>query len=416
MKFGLRGIRTLLASLGHPEKQFASIHIAGTNGKGSTASMIAAMLTAAGYKTGLYTSPHLVSFNERIRINGKAISSRAVARLTSELMPEIQLQNNTFFEVVTAMAFRYFADAKVDIAVVETGLGGRLDATNVLKPIISVITTIGMEHTQILGTSLEKIAFEKGGIIKKGIPCVTGVRSQKAMDVLTKICKRNKSRLARVRFHDVHIRSSSLDGLLADFCIAGEKISNVRVALAGRHQAMNALLALQTIKITAQQSEFTVDEKAIREGLLHIQHYSGIQARLSIVRKHPLVIADVAHNPDAVRTLGASLQNLQRRKFHIVFGLMQDKNLTPILSALRQIAKQVFVVQARTERSRTSDELARGFRKAGVPVKEFLQVSDGVSWALSRRDDVPILITGSHFVVGEAIAFLKKEKYLTINQ
>ena len=416
MKFGLRGIRTLLASLGHPEKQFTSIHIAGTNGKGSTASMIAAMLTAAGYKTGLYTSPHLVSFNERIRVDGNPISSRAVVRLISDMLPEVQLHNNTFFEVVTAMAFKYFADAKVDIAVVETGLGGRLDATNVLKPIISVITTIGLEHTQILGTSLGKIAFEKGGIIKEGIPCITGVKSQKAMDVLTKICKKNKSRLVRVHSHDVHIRRSSLDGLLADFCIAGEKIRNVHVALAGRHQAMNALLALQTIKIAAQQSDFTVDEKAIRDGLLHIQHYSGIQARLSIVRRNPLVIADVAHNPDAVRALCASLQNLQLRTFHIVFGLMQDKNLTPILTALRQIAEHVFVVQARTERSRTSAELAHEFRRAGVTVEEFQSVKGGVSSALHQYDGVPVLITGSHFVVGEAIAFLKKEKYLTINQ
>ena len=416
MKFGLQGIRTLLACLDHPEKQFASIHIAGTNGKGSTASMIAAMLTAAGYKTGLYTSPHLVSFNERIRIDGKAISSRALVRLMSEIIPEVQLHKNTFFEVATALAFKYFADAKVDIAVVETGLGGRLDATNVLQPFISVITTIGLEHTQILGTSLEKIAFEKGGIIKAGIPCVTGVRSQKALYVLMSICKKNKSRLVRVHSDDIHIRRSSLDGLLVDFYAAGEKIRNVCVALAGRHQARNALLALQTIKIAAQQSNFTVGEKAIREGLCNIQHYAGIQARLSIVQKNPLVIADVAHNPDGIRVLSASLQHLRLRKFHIVFGLMQDKNFPAILSTLRQIAQSVFVVQAQTERSRTTPELAQGFRRIGVPVKEFLHVSDGVSSALKQRDGVPILITGSHFVVGEAIAFLRKEKYLTINQ
>ena len=192
MKFGLQGIRTLLTSLDHPEKQFSSIHIAGTNGKGSTASMIAAIFTAAGYKTGLYTSPHLVSFNERIRINGKAISSQAVARLATAIHPEVKRNNCTFFEAVTAMAFKYFAESKVDIAVVETGLGGRLDATNILQPLVSVITTIGLEHTQILGASLEKIAFEKGGIIKKGVPCVTGVKSQKAVRVLSNICAKKE--------------------------------------------------------------------------------------------------------------------------------------------------------------------------------------------------------------------------------
>ncbi|RPI01254.1 MAG: bifunctional folylpolyglutamate synthase/dihydrofolate synthase, partial [Ignavibacteriae bacterium] len=184
MKFGLHGIRSLSAFLDHPEKSFPSIHIAGTNGKGSTASMIASIFTAAGYNTGLYTSPHLVRFNERIRINGKAISSRAVARLTHELQARVVKERGTFFETVTALAFQYFAESHVDIAIVETGLGGRLDATNILQPMVSVITTLGLEHTQILGDRLEKIAFEKGGIIKKKIPCITGVQSPRAVRVL----------------------------------------------------------------------------------------------------------------------------------------------------------------------------------------------------------------------------------------
>ncbi|MGD1044985.1 MAG: folylpolyglutamate synthase/dihydrofolate synthase family protein [Bacteroidota bacterium] len=416
MKFGLQGIRTLLKFLDHPENQFPSIHVAGTNGKGSTASMIAAIFTAAGYKTGLYTSPHLVRFNERIRINGNMISSRAVARLATAIYPEVEKNNFTFFEAVTAMAFKYFAESKVDIAIVETGLGGRLDATNILQPLVSVITTIGLEHTQILGTSIEKIAFEKGGIIKKRVPCVIGVKSQKAVRVLSTICAKKKSRLVRVHPNKILVRQSLLDGLLMDFCTAEKKITNVRVSLAGKHQAMNALLAIHAVEIATQRSNFIVHEKAIREGLAHIQRFSGIQARLSIVQRNPLVLADVAHNPEAVRVLCASLKRLRLGRIHIVFGLMQDKNYLTMISALRQIAKSVFVVEAQTERSRCTAELAQEIRRFGLSVKEFQNVADGVSAALRQRDGATILITGSHFVVGEAIAFLNKEKYLTINQ
>lgn len=416
MKFGLQGIRTLISFLDHPEKQFSSIHVAGTNGKGSTASMIAAIFTAAGYKTGLYTSPHLVSFNERIRINGKAISSRAVALLTTAIRPEVETNGCTFFEAVTAIAFKYFAESKVDIAIVETGLGGRLDATNILMPLVSVVTTIGLEHTQILGENLEEIAFEKGGIIKRGVPCITGVKSQKAIRILSSICFPKKSKLVRVNPKKILVRQSTIDGLLVDFYIAGKKIRNVKVSLAGKHQAMNALLALHAVEIAAQHSNFIIDEKAIREGLAHIQKFSGIKARLSIIQRNPLVLADVAHNPEAMRILCASLKRLRLVKIHIVFGLMQDKNYQTIISAFRQIAKSVFIVEAQTERSRCTMELAREVRRIGLPIKEFNNVADGVSSALRQHDGAPILITGSHFVVGEAIAFLNKEKYLTINQ
>jgi dihydrofolate synthase / folylpolyglutamate synthase len=416
MKFGLHGIRTLLTSLDHPEKHFPSIHIAGTNGKGSTASMIAAMFAASGYKTGLYTSPHLVSFHERIRINGRPISSRSVARLATAIRSQVEKNHCTFFEAVTAIAFKYFAESQVDIAVVETGLGGRLDATNVLQPLVSVITTIGYEHTQILGVHLEEIASEKGGIIKKGVPCVSGVKSPKAVRVLRSVCAQKKSRFVRVDPNKILIHQSSLNGLTADFSMAKAAIKNVRVSLAGNHQAMNAFLALHAATIAARRSNFIINERAVREGLAHIQRFSGIQARLSIVRRTPLVLADVAHNPEAARVLCASLKSMRLGMIHIVFGLMQDKDSQAIISALCQIAKSIFVVEAQTERSRSAAELAEEVRRAGVPVKEFHTVADGVSQALKRCDGLPILITGSHFVVGETIAFLKREKYLTINQ
>ena len=263
---------------------------------------------------------------------------------------------------------------------------------------------------------MEEIASEKGGIIKKGIPCVTGVKSLKAVRVLSDICVQNKSRFIRVHSNEIFIRQSSLDGLVADFSTAGKTMKNIRVSLAGKHQAMNALLALQAVAIAAQRGSFIIDEEAVREGLAHIQQYSGLQARLSIVWKKPLVLADVAHNPEAVRVLCASLKQLHLGMIHIVFGLMQDKNSQAILSALRQITKSIIVVEAQTDRSRSAAELAQEVRQAGMFAKGFHTVADGVSWALRRRDGLPVLITGSHFVVGEAIAFLRQEKYLTINQ
>ncbi len=416
MKFGLQGIRTLLRSLDHPEQKFPSIHIAGTNGKGSTASMIAAVFTVAGYKTGLYTSPHLIRFNERIRINGKPIPSRTVARLVSVLRPEVEKNACTFFEAVTAIAFKYFAESKVDIAIVETGLGGRLDATNILRPLVSVITTIGLEHTQILGTSITDIAFEKGGIIKKGIPCVTGTKSQRAVQILRNICDQRKSPLVHIHPRGIHAKHFSLQGIVSDFIVAGRKMKNVHVSLAGEHQAMNTSLALNTIEAVIQQSDFNISEQSIRKGLRNIQKYSGLQARLSIVRQNPLVLADVAHNPEAVRTLCSSLRKLRLGKVYMVFGLMEDKDYKQIVKMFNEITQAVFVVEASTDRSRRAAELAKEFRRFEAHVEEFTDVKSGIAEVLRKHDGVPILITGSHFVVGEALAFLRKEKYLTINQ
>jgi dihydrofolate synthase / folylpolyglutamate synthase len=416
MKFGLRGIQTLLASFDHPEQKFPSIHIAGTNGKGSTASMIASMFTAAGYKTGLYTSPHLVKFNERIRINGKPISSHATARLVSVIRKNVERNNCTFFEAVTAMAFLYFAESEVEIAIIETGLGGRLDATNVLHPLVSVITSIGMEHTQILGTKITKIAFEKGGIIKHGVPCLTGAQSHSAIQMLQKISHQKKSQFMQVHPQFVHIKHSSLSGSVADYRVAESLMKNVRISLAGEHQTMNACLALNAIAIAAKQGDFKISNNNMRKGLRNIQEYSGLQARLSIVRKNPIILADVAHNPDAIRTLVFAVQQFRLGKIHILFGIMQDKNYMQIIAELQRIAKDVLVVEAKTDRSRRSSELAGEFRRLGVRVSEFSDVKSGVTEALKKRDDIPILMTGSHFVVGEALAYLKREKYLTINQ
>jgi dihydrofolate synthase/folylpolyglutamate synthase len=416
MKFGLRGMRGLLRSLRNPEKQFPSVHIAGTNGKGSSASMIAAVFTAAGYKTALYTSPHLLDFSERIRIDGKPIASKDVARLATILRPEVERNRITFFEAATAIAFKYFAESQVDIAVVETGLGGRLDATNVLRPLVSVITTIGLEHTRILGRRLSEIAFEKGGIIKRGIPCVTGVRQEKTARILSRISKKKHAEMVRVSPKMIRLRHHSLEGSEADFDLPDLHLDGLKISLAGEHQLYNALLGLFAIKYAARRGPFLITEDAIRRGFGNIHRYSGLQARLSIIRRNPLVLADVAHNAEAARALSSSLRRMRFTRVDVVFGLMQDKDYRQVIAALQKIVRRAFVVQPRTERSRIAGDLAGEFRRLGIAVEEHLSVAEGVHAALRRRDRTPLLITGSHYVVGEALASLQGKKYLTINQ
>jgi dihydrofolate synthase / folylpolyglutamate synthase len=417
MKFGLKGTHRLLQSLGNPHNTFPAIHIAGTNGKGSTASMLAAMFTAAGYKTGLYTSPHLIQFNERIRINGKPISSRDLSRLTTLIQTEVVRGKNTFFEAATAIGFQYFAEQKVDIAIIETGLGGRLDATNVLKPLVSVITTIGLEHTHILGKTIQKIAREKAGIVKSKTFCITAVADTSARKVIATVCKKRSAPFHIVQSKQIHIHRSSLLGVTADFDLASHSLSRVTVSLPGTHQAMNALLSLSVVEEINNEYQFYISERAVRKALGNIQRYSGLQARLSIIQKTPvMIVADVAHNPDAIQSLCSSLQSMYRKKFRVVFGLMQDKNLLPMIPALSSLAETITAVQARTERSRSVQEIAMAFQQSRIPVKQYSSVARGLRAVFREDSSIPILIVGSHFVVGEALAVLQRKKYLTINQ
>lgn len=416
MKFGLRGIRALLSALDHPEHQFPSLHIAGTNGKGSTAALIASILTAAGYKTGLYTSPHVIDFTERIRINGKPIARRDVVRHLRVLRPLVQRHRTTFFETVTAMAFRHFAEQKVDIAVIETGLGGRLDATNVLKPLVSVITNIGLEHTEILGRTIPSIAFEKAGIIKPFTPCVTGERSAEALQVFRTIARKRKAPLIVVRSWST-IKRSSIHGTRFDLRVGKMAYRNLLLSLAGDHQIGNAALAIATINLLNRHNQFSLSENAVREGLKDVARYSGIQARLSVVHTKPLMIADVAHNPDAISALVTSLQNLRIRNVVLLFGVSRDKDYLTMVDRLKPIVDRAVVVAANTERARPENDLKQAFVRVGIPADTERNVRKGVirAGALAQKGQA-VLITGSHFVVGEALAFLHRKKYLTINQ
>jgi dihydrofolate synthase/folylpolyglutamate synthase len=378
--------------------------------------MIAAALTSAGYRTGLYTSPHLVDFSERIRINGRPISRKAVVRLTSRVRRVIEMHRATFFEAVTAIAFRYFAEERVDIVVIETGLGGRLDATNVVRPLLSVITNISLEHTDLLGNSLAKIAYEKAGIVKSGVPCVTGVRSAPALRVIQSACRKRRSSLIKAPRAGVTIHRRGLSGTVVSLSLRGIKLSNVHLPLAGKHQVQNAVLAITALHELSLQG-FRIHERAIRRGMESVNSLTGLDGRLSLVSRNPTMIADVAHNTDAVRTLTKALAELGIRKAHIVFGVMTDKPVGAMVRYLAPIARSVAAVQPGTSRSLPASSIEKEFRRRGIPVFYQGPVAEGVrrTRSIAGRGGT-ILITGSHFVVGEALAALRSKKYLTINQ
>ncbi|MEX2117800.1 MAG: folylpolyglutamate synthase/dihydrofolate synthase family protein [Bacteroidota bacterium] len=416
MKFGLRGIRSLMRSLGRPDRRLRCVHVAGSNGKGSTAAMIAATLTAAGYRTGLYTSPHLIDFSERIRIDGKPIPKKAVVRLTRRLRKVIEMHRVTFFEATTALAFQYFADERVDIAVIETGLGGRLDATNVIFPLVSVITTISLEHTNLLGNSLRKIAYEKAGIVKSGVPCVIGVRSPSALRMIKSVCRERKSRLIDTRSAGIRIHHLGLSGSTLSVSFRGVKVPKLILSLAGRHQARNAVLAIASLQELALQG-FKIHEEALRHGMGSINAFTGLCGRLSLIGHNPSMIADVAHNTDGLRTLVKALRALGIHKAHVVFGVMKDKPVRTMIRVLAEVARSIAAVEPGTNRSLPAAEVGREFRRLRIPVFYQGPVAGGVALARSVAGKKgTVLVTGSHFVVGEALAALKRKKYLTINQ
>jgi dihydrofolate synthase/folylpolyglutamate synthase len=417
MKFGLGGITRLLETLENPHRKFATIHIAGTNGKGSVASMLAAFFTAAGYRTGLYTSPDLVSFTERIRIDGKRISQHEVARYVDALRPSLLKQQPTFFEATTAIAFAHFAEKKVEIAVIEAGLGGRLDSTNVVRPLVSVITNIGLEHTEVLGDTIERIAGEKAGIIKNRVPCVTGVSQRRALAVIRATCEKRNARLILASRFSASIREMSLNRTIVDLTVRGIPYERLQLSLPGSYQLKNAALAIAAIQEVKRSTRFHIAEWFIRLGLSRVQELTGLDGRLSLVRRNPRVILDVAHNADGARMLAASLQDLGLRDLILVFGAMKDKNCGAMARALEPFAGEVITVAARTERSRSAGEVAGAFAMPPGRVTAALSVQEGVRLALQRsHQKTPILITGSHFIVGEAKEFLAEKKNLTISE
>jgi len=407
MKFGLRTTRVLLAALGHPEHAYPSIHIAGTNGKGSTASMLASIFMESGYRAGLYTSPHLVRFTERIRIDGREIPGRRVVHYTRVLFPIIEELRATFFEVVTCIAFRHFADEHIDIAVVETGLGGRLDSTNVITPLVSVITTIGFDHEEYLGTTLRSIAREKGGIIKPGIPCVTGADQPAVLSVLGRIAYLRKTRLFRAGdLVSVTPGRNARTGLEVRARSLG--LRRVSPGLTGPHQTDNLRVAVAVCELLLRTQKTRAGFRrltpaAVARGCARVTRNTGLRGRCEIIGVRKRTILDVAHNPAGMRALVTTLQERGERNILVLFGVMKDKDYRAMLAELKPVTGLLIAVEPATPRALGEPALRRAVGSAGMRVVRGGSVPRGVRLALRLRGRAgTLLVTGSHYVVGEA--------------
>lgn len=434
IKVGLRNIRVLTASMGHPERSYPCFHCAGTNGKGSTTSFLASILTESGYRTGLYTSPHLVNFTERIRIDGVPIPERRLVEYTRELRPVIEETGSTFFEATTCIAFRYFADEGVDIAVIETGLGGRLDATNVVNPLVSIITNIGLDHQDILGNTIRKIAREKAGIIKSGSPVVTLAEGE-ALEVLKQTAKRLGTPL--------HGRESIVDSLAVlhpdrDRKIRGSgrtsggearmtlsvrfsaveqlKAGGIRPGLPGAHQVWNASLAVAALTLVTSRGLFRkVTAGTIQRGLKRVVRNTGLRGRMERIQaKCGEIYVDVGHNPDGIRTVVNALLEQKIRFSCAVFGAMADKDTRGMLGELRRCVDKVIAVRPRIKRAATVAALVRQGRQLGIDMRPGGNVGEGIKKArdlvknATEHRKPRILIVGSHYLAGEALSALEK--------
>ena len=408
IKLGLANIKTLMGILGEPHKSFHSIHVAGTNGKGSTATAIASILTENGLSTGLFTSPHLVSFTERIRIDNRCITESEVIRTASEIYNYISNTDltPTFFEFVTAMAFYYFAGKNIDWAVVETGMGGRLDATNVIHPDVTVITNISRDHCEFLGNNISGITYEKAGIIKAGVPLIT---SSLADGTVKQLRDTAKSRNAEIHIYNKDFRGSliSMDErhITLDYSGYGN-YKDLTAPLTGEYQLYNICTAVRACEILRQKG-FQISDASIKTGLQNI----SLEGRLEWVSHDPPVILDSAHNPEAAKSLALSVKRIfAGKKIILVAGIMDDKDIRGILRPLIQVAETVILTKAKYERAATPEKMkeimaaireqAATYRPVSIHKTDTVSGAVDLAKSLYEKEDI-ILVAGSFYTAGE---------------
>ena len=380
-KKDLTNIHLFSEYLNHPEKTFKSVHVAGTNGKGSTSHMLASILQESGYKVGLYTSPHLRDFRERIKINGNPVSKHYVVDFIQSNRDFLETNSLSFFEMTVGMAFKFFSHQNVDIAIVEVGLGGRLDSTNIIIPEVSVITNIGFDHTQFLGDSLEKIAAEKAGIIKENIPVIIGETNVGTKPVFQQIAYKNK---APISFTD-EVYQMDYDS-----------------DLKGSYQSLNIKLAVKTI-LELNKKGFKIHEKGIVNGLRKVITNTGLKGRWQIIEKNPTIIADVAHNREGLVFTMNQIKTMDFHKLHIVLGVVNDKNLNTIID-LFPIEAQYYFCKPSVQRGLSEILLKEYFTQKGYRGEAYNSVNEGLENAknCAQINDL-IYVGGSTFVVAEII-------------
>jgi dihydrofolate synthase/folylpolyglutamate synthase len=410
-RFDLGRVEQLLAPLGSPHRRFRAVHIAGTKGKGSTAAIVESILRHAGYRTGLYTSPHLHTFRERIQAGGALIPEADVARWVQRLQHIAHgIEGLTTFELMTALAFGWFAEQRVDWAVVEVGMGGRLDATNVLLPQVSVITSISLDHTVILGSTVAQIAAEKAGIIKPGVPVVCAPQAPEALAVIRETCQQQGSPLTQVgRDWTWEEGGCTLEG--QSFSVQAtlpRSVENLWLPLLGPHQLVNTTTALAALGTLNPQVR--ISDQALRDGLQQVT-WPG---RMQILGQEPLVMTDSAHNPDSAQKLRTAVEQcLTFRRLFLVVGMSAEKDWTGVLQTLVPIAHQAYAVRSLHPRAAAAEALAQAARALGLPLEPVGSVGNGLAKALTQAapEDL-VLLTGSVFVAANAEAAWRARKGL----
>jgi len=398
LKKDLVNIIRLCEDLGNPQHKFMSIHVAGTNGKGSTAHMLAAILQTAGYKTGLYTSPHLKEFTERIRVNGEEVSKDYVTTFVEDNQEKFNRIQPSFFEMTVAMAFKYFEEQKVDIAIVEVGLGGRLDSTNIITPLISVITSIGLDHQNMLGDTIEKIAYEKAGIMKRNIPVVISRSQKKSIPVFITQAKVSGS---PIYFADIYYRFEAIS--------EAEEVLHVRslvnqttfeLDLAGNYQIYNLPGIFKVIELL-REMDYLINFQQVSYGLANTAKITGIRGRWQVLGENPTVICDTGHNRQAIKNILKQLASYTFKQLHIVLGMVSDKDIESVLKLLPKEAIYYFC-EPNIPRAMDAEELYEKAETLGLNGKIVRRVNEAIASAkeMAKPEDL-IFIGGSTFVVAE---------------
>lgn len=408
-KPGLENTIRILTALHQPQNSFRSIHVAGTNGKGSVSHFLSSILQSAGFKTGLYTSPHLVDFGERIRVNGETIDKQFVVDFVENHKSLIEKVQPSFFEITMAMAFDYFAKSEVDVAVIEVGLGGRLDSTNIIQPELSIITNISFDHEEFLGHTLPEIAAEKAGIIKPHTPVVIGealsetkpVFIQKALEMNAPIFFSEDSRQVFFeRYEENRMWVKTSDG------------KSYLVGLTGNYQLKNIATVLTAVD-QLRKTNFEITEINLKEGLEKVIEKTGLQGRWQIISSSPKIIADTGHNPGGIAFVSQQLKTQQFRTLRMVFGMVNDKDIDTVLTLLPKNGVYYFT-QAKIKRAFPSEDLLQKGQLAGLNGKAFSTIEEAIKAALNEADKEDLIfIGGSNYVVGEALSFFGKDEKVT---
>lgn len=402
------GLSTTIAldnHLGNPHRKFRTIHVAGTNGKGSTSHTLAAILQESGYKVGLYTSPHLIDFRERMRVNGITASKEYVMEFVEKHRAFFEPLQPSFFELTTAMAFNYFAEQNVDVAIIEVGLGGRLDCTNIITPELCIITNISPDHTQFLGNTLQEIASEKAGIIKNGIPVVIGETTTETKEVFARKAKESNAPIIFAEEEALLTTATPMENgyrysstVFGDFC--GE--------LGGDYQQKNTNTLLSAINIL-RNSGFAITEESLRKGFTNVCKLTGLMGRWQKIQENPRVICDAGHNIGGIKYITEQLARVDCRELRIVFGMVNDKDITSVLKMMPKNAEYYFT-QASIKRAMPADDLKNMAERFGLMGNSHPNVKKALEAALSdSSDDDFIFVGGSCFIVADLLVALKKQ-------